>query len=212
MVCVWSANAAASQWCFAEPMARATGKNIFPFVISSRRDVAPLRRQSKRRRNSRLRRGVRASRPRTGRGGSRPHARVPRDPRTGAFSRFRAFEMEDAAFFFGREREIRETCTALEELRHAGRGGFCLLVGHPRPASPPCCGRASLARLQKAPNAWAIVKAMRPQGGAVDQLAARLTGAAVEPAIEWDGPSTDFEEGRHRRASANVRDSHVGCR
>ena len=169
-----SSASVASRWCFAElSLARALGKPVFPLRLEDGAHLALLDDTQwvdladGDGAFTRLLAGLR-------RAGLDPADSFTWDPLRSPYPGLEPFAPEDAAVFFGREREIERLLELLQPTMRSGRGRFVAIVG------PSGSGKSSLLhaglvpRLQRLEQRWLLVPAVLPGPRPTDALAHSL--------------------------------------
>ncbi|MEM7583634.1 MAG: TIR domain-containing protein, partial [Acidobacteriota bacterium] len=161
----------ASYWCFAEiTHAKALGKHVVPVKVADCEvhpilaDLQVLDLASDPESTARLQSTLRKA---LGEGFPWPEERSP-------YPGLAALQEQDAAIFFGREAEVRESLETLERLRRY-RGGRALMVLGASGSGKSSLLRAGLLpRLRRAADRWLIVGPFRPLDDPWRELAIAL--------------------------------------
>jgi hypothetical protein len=174
-----------SKWCFAEVVqARAAGKPVFPVQVEpcpqapvladiQHIDLMVDPEDGYRR----LALGLRDR-------GLDPSRIFPWDPAAGRppYPGLLAFQKEDAAVFFGRNREVLEGLETLEQLRHRGRDAprLLLLFGASGSGKSSLARAGLLPRLEREPASWLILPPLIPGARPFERLAEALAEAGAD--------------------------------
>ncbi len=164
----------ASHWCFAEmAIARKEGKVIFPVKIDPWSDDAQMPGVLALDQQLDLRSDPQDGYRRLLAGLERIQLRewpVDRCPFPGLF----AYDEEDAAVFFGRERETDEAVELLNSVRRSGGPGLVLVIGSSGSGKSSVVRAGLIPRLRRYPREWLIAGPLRPGPEPTEALAAAL--------------------------------------
>ena len=153
----------ASRWCFVEiTHARALGKHLFPVKVDGCKidavltdhqvvDLTSDREEGFRR----LFGGLAAS-------GLDPASVRNWNPRRHAYPGLLAFQEEDAAVFFGRDREIDEALDVLNRVRRMGDTGLVMVLGGSGSGKSSLVRAGVVPRLRPDTDRWIVVDPFRP--------------------------------------------------
>ena len=97
-----------------------------------------------------------------------------------------AFDREDAAVFFGRDRDIQRGLEKLDSLRRAGKPLFLLLLGASGSGKSSVMRAGLLPRLAKDPRSWLPVTPFRPQDDPLEEMAVKMARALADEDHERD--------------------------
>jgi TIR domain/AAA ATPase domain len=158
-----SRNSTTSRWCFAELcLARSLGKPIFPLRLE--RDARlELLAGTQWIEWSNEERGVAALLAGLRTNGLDPADSVAWDPRRSPYPGSEAFTIENAAVFFGRDREIRDLEQLLEPTLQRGASRFVGIVGPSGSGKSSLLHAGLLPRLQRRPERWVVLPSMVPE-------------------------------------------------
>jgi TPR repeat protein len=178
-----------SKWCFAEfAQARALGKILFPLVLTplGERRVAPEiqgidLKDWNADGEAYLRRRIREVVAELAQGFKWDQTR---SPYPGIYS----FDQEDAAIFFGRDKEVREILEKLQARRVQGGKRFVLILGNSGSGKSSVLKAGVLAQLAREPRDWLILPVFRPEHDPVANFAKSLaTFSGAPPAWrDWE--------------------------
>ena len=176
VILLCSADSMSSRWCFAElAHARAMGKHVFPLRIADcelfdeLRDVQVLDATTDREEAlARLRKDM-------VRAGLDPAEQLPegRPPYPGLL----AFEKDDAAIFFGREEELKQSLDLLNRLRRFPGKRLALMLGASGSGKSSLARAGVLPRLRRDPRSWLVLEPFRPLEDPCGELALVLAEA-----------------------------------
>jgi hypothetical protein len=167
VIFVSTASSIESKWCFAElALARSLDKPIFPVVLDGSRHPLLAASQELDGDCARLCAGLR-------RFGFDPRDAFHWDPRRSPYPGLDTFEPEDAAVFFGRERETAALYTRLHPSLLAGSARLVAVIG------PSGSGKSSLVRAGLVPRLckdrrWLVLPPFAPRGRPFAELAGAL--------------------------------------
>ena len=192
----------ASRWCFAEiTHAKALGKSVFPIKIDDAQvdriltsaqviDATAGWDQA----YQRLEKGLLAA-------GLDPKNLFDWDTRRPLYPGLLAFQEQDAAIFFGRDKEIREGQASLNRLQQFGGPRLTLMLGASGSGKSSLMRAGLLPRLKRDPR-WIVVEPFRPLKAPFGELATVLSKrfsqatevekgvppdvARVRERIQWD--------------------------
>jgi energy-coupling factor transporter ATP-binding protein EcfA2 len=157
-----SRDSTASRWCFAELcLARSLGKPIFPVRIQRDANLELLSGTQSIDLNDEdkgfaaLLAGLRLA-------GLDPADSAAWNPLRSPYPGLQAFTFEDAAVFFGRDREIRDLEQLLEPTLQRGAGRFVGIVGPSGSGKSSLLHAGLLPRLQRRPERWIVLPSMVP--------------------------------------------------
>jgi WD40 repeat protein len=181
VIALLSPNWLESRWCFAEvTQARAAGKpvflakvspchteGLFPDVQHVDFTVDPAEGYR------RLARGLKEV-------GLEPGETFEWDLTRPPYPGLLAFEQEDAAIFFGRDRDIQKGLEMLEGLRRRGGPSFLLCLGASGSGKSSLMRAGLIPRLRKDRAAWLPLPPCRPQEDPLEELAIALAHAFEE--------------------------------
>lgn len=175
----------ASKWCFAEfTQARALGKIIFPIVRSPLGPALIVPeiqnvdvREWDEAGQEQLRNRIRAVTDEIARGFPWTGVRPP-------YPGINSFEKEDAAVFFGRDQEIRETIERLEARRIQGGKRLLLVLGASGSGKSSLLKAGVLPQLERDRKNWVVLPPFRPEREPVTELAKAIAEAVGRPS-EW---------------------------
>ncbi|MGW6933533.1 nSTAND1 domain-containing NTPase [Lentzea sp. NPDC054927] len=166
-----------SKWCFAElSLARSMGRPVFPLrlepgaELSLLQDVQWIDLEDGTGALDRLLDGLR-------RAGLRPDDAFAWDPARPPFPGLEPFERQDAAVFFGREREVDRLVELLSNapLRRPGR--FVMIAGPSGSGKSSLLRAGLLPRLERSIGRWKILPLMQPGRHPLRSLARSLQAA-----------------------------------
>ena len=175
VVALLSPNWLDSRWCFAEAaQARAMGKPVFFVKIAAcdtsgffsdvqHVDLTGDSAES----YLRLARGLKEI-------GIEPGEAFEWDPHRALYPGLLAFEEEDAAIFFGRDREIQQGLEKLNTLRRRGGPSFVLCLGASGSGKSSLLRAGLIPHLRKDSAVWLPVAPFRPQEDPMEELAIKL--------------------------------------
>ena len=196
-----SESSAASAWCFAElTLARSLGKSVFPVRLSGDRRLALLQDVQwvdwDDRGYAALLRGLR-------RAGLDPADSFAWDPMRPPYPGLEPFTSEDAAVFFGRDREVAHLLELLQPTLQHGPGRFVAIVGPSGSGKSSLLRAGLLPRLQRLRTRWVVLPPLRP-----GQQPTRNLARSLEAAFTHHGrPRSSDEIGAHlRRGAAGLRE------
>lgn len=165
----------ASQWCFAElTHAKAQGKPVFPLKIDSS-GVHPIlanlqivdAMEGWDQAYHRLAKGLLAA-------GLDPKNCFDWDGMRPPYPGLPAFQEQDAAIFFGRDKEIREGQALLNRLQQFGGSRLTLMLGASGSGKSSLMRAGLLPRLKR-DQRWVVVEPFRPLNAPFDELATVLS-------------------------------------
>lgn len=175
-----SAASVASRWCFAElSLARSLGKPVFPLRLEDGAhlplldDVQWVNLDDGDEAFTRLLKGLR-------RAGFDPTDAFAWDSLRPPYPGLEPFAPEDAAVFFGREREIDRLLALLQPTLQRSSGRFVAIVGPSGSGKSSLLHAGLLPRLQRLEQRWLLIPAIVPGARPTDALAhglARSLGA-----------------------------------
>ena len=188
VIALLSPNWLDSRWCFAEvTQARAAGKPIFLAKIApcntsgifddvQQVDLTADPAEGYRR----LAKGLRDI-------GIKPGEAFEWNPSRPPYPGLLAFEEEDAAIFFGRDRDIQKGLEMLDGLRRRGGPSFILCLGASGSGKSSLMRAGLIPRLRKDSKAWLSVAPCRPQENPLEELAIKLAQAfkALGEQCDW---------------------------
>ncbi len=164
----------ASRWCFAEMAhAKALGKEVFPIkiddakvdsILTGKQIIDATTRWDEA--YQRLERGLLAA-------GMDPKDLFDWDGRRPPYPGLMAFQEQDAAIFFGRDKEIREGLALLNRLRQFGGPRLTLMLGASGSGKSSLMRAGLLPRLKR-DQRWIVVEPFRPVKAPFDELAKAL--------------------------------------
>jgi WD40 repeat protein/energy-coupling factor transporter ATP-binding protein EcfA2 len=171
-----SAESVRSQWCFAEiTLARSLDRPIFPLRLDPAAQLSLLDDRQwidwsdEARGSELLVAGLRRS-------GLDPADDFVWNPQRDPYPGLTSFAREDAAVFFGREREVRDLLTRFEPIQGAGR--FVGVVGPSGSGKSSLVNAGLLPRLSRVATPWLILPILRPGQHPVRNLARVLASAS----------------------------------
>lgn len=176
MIVLCSEHTMASHWCFAEiTHAKSLGKQVFPVKIApceinpilTSRQILDLTRD-KEDAYERLWRGLRTA-------GLDPANAFDWDGSRPPYPGLLAFQEDDAAVFFGREREIHEGLEQLRRLQRFGRARLLLVLGASGSGKSSLVRAGLLPRLRRSAESWIVVDPFRPRDDPFREFAAALS-------------------------------------
>jgi WD40 repeat protein len=169
-----SAASVASRWCFAElSLARSLGKPVFPVRLQDGVRLALLDEvqwvdlAEGDRAFTRLLTGLRQA-------GLDPADSFAWDPMRPPYPGLEPFAAEDAAVFFGREREIERLLELLHPTIQRSRGRFVAIVGPSGSGKSSLVHAGLLPRLRRLEQRWLLVPAVVPGTRPTEALAQSL--------------------------------------
>jgi WD40 repeat protein len=172
-----SADSVASKWCFAELcLARSMGRPVFPLRLDATawlellHDVQWADLAAGEAAFSRLGEGLQQA-------GLRPADFFAWDPIRSPFPGLGPFDRQDAAVFFGREREIDRLTELLTSTLLRGPGRFVAIVGPSGSGKSSLLRAGLLPRLERLSERWVVVPAMQPGRRPLQNLAHSLQAA-----------------------------------
>jgi WD40 repeat protein len=167
----------ASQWCFAEvSLARSLGRRVFPLRIDSQAglpllaDVQGIDLSEGESAITRLVAGLRQA-------GLDPTDAFGWDANRCPYPGLEAFSPEDAAVFFGRDREIARLLELLHPSLQRGAGRFIAIVGPSGSGKSSLLRAGLLPRLRRLENTWFVLRPVRPGQRPTHNLARSLSQA-----------------------------------
>ena len=190
----------ASRWCFVEvAYAKALGKDVFPIKIDDSK-VDPIL-TAKQVINAtdgwetacqRLERGLLAA-------GLDPKGQSNWDNIRPPYPGLMAFQEQDAAIFFGRDKEIREGQALLNRLQQFGGPRLALMLGASGSGKSSLMRAGLLSRLKRDPR-WVVVEPFRPLKAPFNELATVITErfSQIAKSEEGGGAPPDLKHGRDR--------------
>jgi WD40 repeat protein len=184
-----SRSSTTSRWCFAELcLARSLGKPIFPLrlqrdaTLELLADTQWIDVGDKEQGVAALLAGLRMA-------GLDPADSVAWDPLRSPYPGLEAFTSEDAAVFFGRDREIRDLEQLLEPTLQRGAGRFVGIVGPSGSGKSSLLHAGLLPRLQRRPERWIVLPSVVPGR----QPTRNLARAIAKALATGDSPRTPDE-------------------
>jgi WD40 repeat protein len=175
-----SAASANSSWCFAEvSLARSLGKPVFPMRVedgarlSLLDDVEWVDLTEGEPAFTRLVAGLR-------RAGIDPSDSFAWDPARPPYPGLEPFAPDDAAVFFGRDREANRLLELLQPTLQRGGGRFVAIVGPSGSGKSSLLRAGLLPRLRRMQDRWAVVPPMLPGQRPTQSLARSLVRAFTE--------------------------------
>ena len=93
------------------------------------------------------------------------------DPQPPAHPGIHAFEVEDAAIYFGRDDETRAVIERLDARCSQGGGRFLVMIGASGSGSPRCSRPGVLPQLSRRRREWVVLPCIRPEKTPVELLA-----------------------------------------
>jgi WD40 repeat protein len=169
-----SAASVASRWCFAElSLARSLGKPVFPLRLEDGaqlpmlEDVQWVNLAEGDGAFTRLMTGLR-------RAGLDPADSFAWDPHRAPYPGLEPFAPEDAAVFFGREREIDRLLELLQPTLQRSRGRFVAIVGPSGSGKSSLLHAGLLPRLQRLEQRWLLIPPIVPGARPTEALAHSL--------------------------------------
>ncbi|MDF0676805.1 MAG: SUMF1/EgtB/PvdO family nonheme iron enzyme [Nitrospira sp.] len=175
VIVLWSHASMASRWCFAEMAhAKALGKEVFPIkiddakvdpILTGKQIIDATTRWDEA--YQRLEKGLLAA-------GLDPKDLFDWDSRRPPYPGLPAFQEQDAAIFFGRDKEIREGLALLNRLRQFGGPRLTLMLGASGSGKSSLMRAGLLPRLKRDLR-WIVVEPFRPLKTPFDELARVLT-------------------------------------
>ncbi|MDF0651364.1 MAG: SUMF1/EgtB/PvdO family nonheme iron enzyme [Nitrospira sp.] len=198
VIVLCSQTSMASRWCFAEMThAKALGKTVFPIKIN---DVQVDRLITSAQvidattgwdeAYQRLERGLVAA-------GLDPKDLFDWDHRRPPYPGLPAFQEQDAAIFFGRDKEIREGLALLNRLRQFGGPRLTLMLGASGSGKSSLMRAGLLPRLKR-DSRWLVVEPFRPLKVPFDELATVLSERFSRTTHEQTSTTTDLAHVRHQ--------------
>ena len=178
----------ASKWCFAElAIARSLGKPIFPLLLEpcelpsqlGEMQIVDLTAEGVENGFGRLAHGLAAAGVETSDG-------LDWDPGRSPYPGLLAFEEQDAAVFFGREREVGEALELLNRSRRYGEPGLILVLGASGSGKSSLVRAGLVPRLKADAERWLVVDTFRPRNDPASELAAALAGSLTRHGVEAD--------------------------
>jgi len=165
----------ASRWCFAEiAYAKALGKQVFPIkiddsrvdsVLTDKQIIDATRGWDEA--YQRLENGLCAA-------GLNPRDLFAWDNRRPPYPGLLAFQEQDSAIFFGRDKEIREGQALLNRLQQFGGPRLTLMLGASGSGKSSLVRAGLLPRLKRDPR-WLVIDPFRPLNDPFDELAKVLS-------------------------------------
>jgi WD40 repeat protein len=172
-----STDSVASKWCFAElSLARSMGRPVFPLRLDATawlellQDVQWTDLAAGEAAFSKLWDGLQQA-------GLRPADSFGWNPTRSPFPGLEPFDRQDAAVFFGREREIGRLTELLTSTLLRGPGRFVAIVGPSGSGKSSLLRAGLLPRLERVTERWVVVPAMRPGRQPLRSLARSLEAA-----------------------------------
>ena len=157
-----SRNSTTSRWCFAELcLARSLGRPVVPLrlepdaTLDLLDDTQWIEVSDEGKGVAALLAGLRMA-------GLDPAGSVAWNPLRSPYPGLEAFTPEDAAVFFGRDREIRALEQLLEPTLQRGAGRFVGIVGPSGSGKSSLLHAGLLPRLQRRPERWVVLPSMVP--------------------------------------------------
>ena len=215
-----SRNSITSRWCFAELcLARSLRKPIFALrmqrdaTLDLLNDTQWIEMDDEENAVAALMAGLRMA-------GLDPADSIAWNPLRSPYPGLEAFTFEDAAVFFGRDREIRDLERLLEPTLQRGAGRFVGIVGPSGSGKSSLLNAGLLPRLQRRPERWILLPSIVPGRQPTRNLARAIATALasgdsprspdeVESALRR-GPSAlvqlagQLARGHHRRQNVLV--------
>lgn len=199
IVVLCSQHSMSSEWCFAEIVsAKSLGKHIFPIKISPcdvvglLRDVQVIDMTSvdEEEAYQRLWDGLKIA-------GVTSNEFYVWDNSRPPYPGLMAFEEEDAAIFFGRDREVREGLGLLNQLRRFGGSRLLLVLGASGSGKSSVVKAGILPQLRRDKRSWVVLKPFRKRGNPFDELSKALVdclnnGVGLER--DWSSLSQDLQQ------------------
>lgn len=195
-----SAASVASKWCFTEvSLARSLGRPVFPARLTNGVELALLADvqwvdlYDGEQAYVHLRNGLH----RAGLDPSRSHGW---DPTRSPYPGLRSFDPEDAAVFFGRDREIKRLVDLLQPTLERGRGRFVAIIGPSGSGKSSLMRAGLLPRLMMQRSRWIVLPTILPGRRPMEKLARSVTdaleerGRPVEPDPDDDVEDLSIEE------------------
>lgn len=192
-----SADSVASKWCFVElALARSMGRPVFPLRLDATaqlellQDVQWADLTDGATGLGRLRDGLQQA-------GLLPSDSFAWDPTRSPFPGLEPFGRQDAAVFFGREREIDRLSELLTSTLLRGPGRFVAIAGPSGSGKSSLLRAGLLPRLERLAGRWVIVPAMLPGRQPLRNLARSLETAFRNAGHErpWAGLLDRLREG-----------------
>ncbi|HUP43810.1 MAG TPA: toll/interleukin-1 receptor domain-containing protein, partial [Thermoanaerobaculia bacterium] len=176
VIVLCSEHTMASHWCFAEiTHAKALGKQVFPVKVApceiepilTSRQILDLTRDPEDA-YRRLWAGLKAA-------GLDPADAFDWDGSRPPYPGLLAFQEEDAAVFFGREREIHEGLQQLRRLQRFGAARMLLVLGASGSGKSSLVRAGLLPRLRRSAEGWIALDPFRPGDDPFRELAGALS-------------------------------------
>ena len=175
-----------SNWCFAEiAFAKSLGKDVFPIrvqpcwcakqpctcinpILTSKQivDLTGEREAA----YQRIWRGLREA-------GLDPADMFEWDGDRAPYPGLNAFQEEDCAVFFGREKDIRDGLDSLNRMQRLGAGRALIVLGSSGSGKSSLVRAGLLPRLRRSADRWLVLPTLRPQGAPIRELAIALAAA-----------------------------------
>ncbi len=125
------------------------------------------------------------------------------DPMRPPYPGLEPFTSEDAAVFFGRNREVARLVELLQPTLQRGPGRFVAIVGPSGSGKSSLLRAGLLPRLQRLPTRWVVVPPLRPGRQPTRNLARSLESALAERGRPREAEEI---EARLRRGAADLRE------
>jgi hypothetical protein len=179
----------ASYWCFAEvSMAKSLGKAIFPVRLCAGADHPLLRDVQAVDLVDDWDAGIRRLLAGLQIAGLDPRDSFEWDSRRSPFPGLSPFEEEDAAVYFGRDAEVRETLDLLNRLRRSGGPRFGVVFGASGSGKSSLLRAGVVPRLRKDPRRWHPIPPIRLGEAPFEDLVRALISAPGPPSrrADWE--------------------------
>ena len=175
-----SRSSVASQWCFAEVgLARSLGKPVFPVRLERGvelpllADVQWVDLTDGDGAVGRLLAGLREA-------GLDPSESFAWDPRRPPYPGLESFTADDAAVFFGRDREVDRLVELLQPTLQRERGRFVAIVGPSGSGKSSLLHAGLLPRLRRPERRWVVIPPMVPGSRPIEALARSWAASFAE--------------------------------
>lgn len=170
----------ASKWCFAEvSLARSLGRPVFPVRLTDGADLALLDDvqwidlRDGDQAYVQLRRGLHHA-------GLDPSRSYGWDPTRSPYPGLRSFDPEDAAVFFGRDKEIKRLVDLLQPTLERGRGRFVAIIGPSGSGKSSLMRAGLLPRLMMQRSRWTVLPTVLPGRRPMGKLVRSIADAYAE--------------------------------
>jgi formylglycine-generating enzyme required for sulfatase activity len=212
VILVLTPNWLASKWCFAElTQARALGKVLLPLIceplgehkVLPQVQAADLIDWRNAQGLARIEQRLNAITDELARGFPLPANRPP-------YPGIHAFEMDDAAIFFGRDDETRSVIEKLEARRVQGGTPMILIIGASGAGKSSLLKAGVLPQLARQKRSWIVLPTFRPERTPLLGLAKAIAQHLGTPAAFQDWHRKLLDAGVMNELAAMARDLRIG--